>query len=262
MMTAGYLQGLRAVAVATILLFATATVSLAQDLTGAYLFNGLHPGSGLYSGSLDIGQAEGALSLYRLAAGEEGREGYALQLDKVLGGIDAKPGDGAGIVLYRVKGGELEGIWNGLGNFTGSEGREDLSGPAGLEGAYAITLGLNPNQSRYAGSVEIRRTGQTYMVDWSTPDVSYVGTGVMIGDILVVGYARDYRPRVWAYCVDGPIFAGLTAAGEDRVAVPEILWPIEADIPTDAAARLAAIQSRGRVDCAQRPVAVLSQTVR
>lgn len=257
-----YLKKACAIAAAAVWLMAMPTALWAQELSGSYLFNGLDPATGPYGGSLDIDRANDALSVHWLPDGKAASEGYALQLDNVIGGIMAPPGEGLGIVLYRVTGGRLEGIWNGFGNYTGSHGREDLSGPTGLNGTYAITLGLNNNLTRYSGSVTIRKTDQTYQVDWATPNPSYVGTGIMIGNIFVVGYGSRERPRVWAYCVAGPIFDGLSATGEDHVVAPEIIWPIEADVPGDAAARLARIKASGGVDCGGQPIAMLSQTAR
>src|SRR5581483_2288956 len=124
-----------------------------------------------------------------------------------------------GIVLYRVKGGHLEGIWRSDGGrTTRTLGAENLDGPEGLEGSYSITLGQNPDGTHYIGHVEIKRAGAIYLVDWYTPQPRYIGTGVLMGDVFVVGYGESHRSGVAAYCVRSTrAIEGITGKADDAV---------------------------------------------
>jgi hypothetical protein len=54
------------------------------------------------------------------------------------------------------------------------------------EGRYEIVGKLPQQQGAYAGSAQIKQTGETYIVAWRIDDVVYLGTGVRSGDVLSV----------------------------------------------------------------------------
>jgi hypothetical protein len=245
---------------ATVLLLSWATPTPAEEISGSYVLKGNVGAGAYYDGALTIRPGGAAFDLDWQFADAEPATGYALRLDDVIGGVFAEDGDGVGIVLYRVRGGELDGVWNGFGNFSGSIGRETLSGGSGLQGTYQVTLGLNPDNSRYTGVVTIRRSGQVYLVDWAVPRIVYTGTGVLVGDVFVVAYAAKHRPKVWAYCVGERVWTGVVSiADADRITA-EIMWPAGQPAPADAEARLANLQEDAHIrGCGEVPVASLTQ---
>jgi hypothetical protein len=213
-----------AVFAAVVLVAGFAPVASAQDIDGDYDLVGETSDAAPYAGSVTIVPLRQTFLMGWQRAAPLGNRGIALRMGDVLG-VAVKDGDkDLGIVLYRVAGGHLEGIWHPIGISDGRLGRENLDGQAGQEGTFDISLGQNPDGSRYTGQVEIKRTGRTYMVDWSTPRPSYLGIGILMGDVFVVGYARQERPGVAAYCL-GPAFTtGITASGNDAKVGTEILW--------------------------------------
>ena len=63
---------------------------------------------------------------------------------------------------------------------------------AGIEGTYDAR-GWNPMDGKdYTGTVTITRTDEVYEVRWEV-GASYVGTGVVVGDVLSVGYTDDEK---------------------------------------------------------------------
>jgi hypothetical protein len=179
------------------------------------------------------------------------RRGFALRLDNVLGVVAEDTDRDFGVVLYRVQGGHLEGIWQGnQGPRWTVLGQENLDGPDTLDGQFVISLGVNPDGSHYSGKVSIHRAGRMYSVNWYTHGLRYIGTGVLVGDIFVVGYAADHRSGVAAYCLrSAKMGEGITALITDGGLGSEQFWPADAPMPTPA--RLADLRDRdGTADCA------------
>src|SRR5581483_9490803 len=106
----------RAVAFAVILVAAPALapVSLAaQQLSGRYPLAGETAAGIGYQGSIAIAPRDQAFDVTWDRAASLERRGFGLRLDNVLG-IAAEDHDADfGVVLYRVKGGHLDGIWQG-----------------------------------------------------------------------------------------------------------------------------------------------------
>jgi hypothetical protein len=158
-----------------------------------------------YAGELQIEQNGPGFNLaWRLDQGDAYR-GAAMAADNVLGAVywtaDRSSRD-FGIVVYQIDGGELKGIWMPAGAKITAAGREDLEGSPDLDGRYEVTLGWNPDRrSTYSGHVEIDRNAETYDVRWFLPDLVFVGKGVRVGDVLVVGYSARTAPGVIAYCM-------------------------------------------------------------
>jgi hypothetical protein len=76
-------------------------------------------------------------------------------------------------------------------------------------GRYRIE-GTNPgNQSRYAGAVQVERTGQTYRVVWIVGKSRYVGTGIGSKEFLAVTYGTGAGNGVALYAADGGNWKGL-----------------------------------------------------
>ena len=224
--------------------------ALAQGTSGTFLLNGIDSARGAYTGTLDIGFLDGAAMVEWLIQDEPSRPGYGLQLGNVVGAVAIETGRGQGVALYRIEAGRLEGILNPVDTHLNAASHEVLSGSGDVAGRYLLS-GTNRDGSTYSGIVDIRPTGQTFEVDWTLTGLRFVGRGVRIGDTLVVAYAGDYRPQVWAYCTNAPGLAGLTAEGSATVVVPEVIIPLEADFPGPdwVAARLQALAVDPKIDC-------------
>jgi hypothetical protein len=124
-------------------------------------------------------------------------------------------------------------------------GRESLVGPASLEGRFEITLGVNPgNGSRYTGHVDIDRRGDTYHFHWYSPTDSYLGNGIRIGNVMVVGYALGRAPGTVAYCVRVSELEGVWTYGDATSLGRETLHP-----RAGAAGQGSATRSGARAEC-------------
>jgi len=185
-------------------------------IPGGYHASGKTAGGKAYEGDVEIeplGHVKAVL--WHLSTGDA-YKGIGLEAGPVFGvayGSD-KP---FGLVIYQVKGGQLDGRWT-LAVMSGKGvGREILQGPAGLNGSYKITDGENPNGTGYTGRVEIKPTGKTYTLRWFTPQAAEIGTGILVDGVLVVAYGRDPGFGVVAYRQDGDHLHGQWAGalGQD-----------------------------------------------
>jgi hypothetical protein len=147
-------------------------------------------------------------------------------MDNVLGAVywpDQQRLRGHGIVVYHIDGGELQGIWL-VANGPQKIGRETLKGSPELIGEYKITLGENPDDlTNYSGTVRMERHGDVYQVAWYTPKLSYIGNGIRIGDVLVVGYAIGEAPGTVAYCLGKSGLLGVWSFGGQATLGKEVL---------------------------------------
>ena len=170
-----------------------------------------------YAGRLEIVQRGPAYALaWRLDQGDA-YTGVALLEDDILGAVYWSGSNrNLGIVIYRIEGGTLTGTWAPANAAIEAAGRETLKGSSSLSGRYDITLGQQPNSGgRYSGQVEIKRTGETYELQWFLPNPSYVGRGIRVGDLLVVGYGPE-SPGVVAYCMTDQGGDGVWSYGASR----------------------------------------------
>jgi hypothetical protein len=196
------------------------------NLSGDYDAAGQTSNGRGYTGQVKIvARGEGYAIAWRLDQGDAYR-GLAIKMDNVLGAVywpDKSPLHGHGIVAYHIEGGELQGIWL-LAGGNQKSGRENLKGSPGLAGDYAITLGENPDDvTNYGGRVRMERRGDVYRVSWYTPDLSYVGNGIRIGDVLVVGYAAGQVPGTVAYCLGKDGLLGVWTYGGQAELGKEVL---------------------------------------
>jgi len=221
---------LQCIAAALLLLVAAVPgATAADDVSGLYDANGKSPGGKLYQGLVQIAPFGNAHAvLWKLSDGEA-YKGLALRKDDVLGaayGTDSVPG----LVIYKIKGGTLEGDWVSGGKGAKMElGRETLQGPDGLSGEYKITLGENQDGStNYDGKVVIKPDGDSFLLIWLVPKPAYIGRGVRVGDVLVVGFSRDAKkiPGVVAYRIgSGHALSGVWATGGSSKTGTEDLTP-------------------------------------
>jgi hypothetical protein len=90
---------------------------------------------------------------------------------------------------------------------------------ADIEGTYAAA-GSNPGgKGQYKGNVIISKTGETYKVVWSV-GAAYVGTGIVVGDVLSVAYADENKQwfGIVAYRIKsgGKVLEGLWSGHNGR----------------------------------------------
>jgi hypothetical protein len=177
------------------------------NLAGTYdITSSANPGgAGSYKGTVRI--SERATDLFDMEWTIPGSpyRGVALRHGSVLG-VAWGPGNDYGVVVYKVRGGRLEGRWGlAAGNALGSE---VLEGPSGLSGAYRIVSGRNPNGTAYGGKVEITPAGDFYRVSWNTPGAAYRGLGLLENDVFVVAWNPQRGTGVVAYRIDGQRLVG------------------------------------------------------
>ena len=203
-----------------LLLFSVAAPAATADgeLIGSYDVTGKTVDGRAYGGQIDIAPHGKGVKLDWALGGGDRYSGRALQLDGVLGGVyweQSERYNDPGVVVYRIDGGKLQGIWMPGGAPLNSVGREDLVGPASLEGRFEIILGEQPGgRSHYSGHVNVTRRGDTYLFRWYAPNASYVGGGIRLGNVMVVGYALGRAPGTVAYCIQGKDLEGAWAYGE------------------------------------------------
>lgn len=188
-------------------------------LAGVYHAEGKTADGAAYGGQVGIEPDGKGVRLAWVLDRGDSYQGLGLQIDNVLGGAYWAEGDrfnDPGIVVYRIAGGKLQGTWLPYGGPEGLVGREELVGPDSLEGRFEIALGENPGGgSFYHGHVNIERHGDTFLFRWYSPRISYVGNGIRIGDIMVVGYAQGRAPGTVAYCIHEGSLVGVWAYGGD-----------------------------------------------
>lgn len=181
-----------------------------------------------YADTLQVRPRGAGYSLAWRRGGSTTYGGVALYAGNVLGGV-FWPGDEPGdpdlrVMAYQIEDGRLSGTWISVGAKATIPGREDLSGAERFEGRHEITLGQRPDQrGPYTGVVEISGAGPIYAARWSLNGAIFLGTGIRIGDTLVVGYSDKGPPGVIAYCMTESGGLGLWTSGRSvRLAVENI----------------------------------------
>ena len=173
----------------------------ADELVGKYQAAGTTPKGKPYSGEVMIEQLGGLhVVLWKLADGEA-YKGIGIRQGDVLGAAYGPADTKFGIVVYKIEGGTLTGVWADSRDLKSELGQETLQGDPGLNGTYSIVLGQNRDgMTNYSGQVQIKRTGETYILVWPTKPPA-IGVGVRLKDMLVVAYTSNPRkmPGVVAY---------------------------------------------------------------
>jgi hypothetical protein len=250
--------------VATLLLIAGLTLaapaSWAGDgpgdgLSGHYAMDGRDAGGAQYDGKLSIQGRGHAFDVNWHRGGGTAESGFGLTLNHVLG-VAYWPNNeardpGLGTVIYRIDGGTLDGIWLPQGVHDRAPGREMLIGSPDLTGRYQITLGLNPWGGHYMGYAVIARTGDHVTMTWHLTSEVFVGSGIKIGNVLVVAYAYAYAPAVAAYCSNGRQLEGGWWTGPTGLSGEEILKPV-----TGSGGEISSLPQPNASDPCHTPVAM------
>ena len=200
----------------------SAGVALAADLAGDYAAQGADADGHSYKGDVRI-QSLGSVAqavLWRLENGEA-YKGLGLVTGGVLG-VAYGPVDAQfGIVVYRVEGGMLDGVWTLPRYAKEPAGREVLEGSPNLDGDYRIALGENPDgTTNYTGRVKIQRQGDVYLFAWFVPgpNPSAIGIGVRQGDVIAVAYGASLKQLgAVAYRIDADRLDGVWSSGKTRL---------------------------------------------
>ena len=218
------------------------------DLSGTYrIMAGLNPDGSRYDGTVIIRRAGGEKTGYCLkwAIGTGGQEESGC--GSVTIGAGGNPiltvdWGSAYPVVYEVSddGKSLAGLWHD------GAGKEDLErrGPLpakaedrlpDLSGTYRIAAGVNPDGSRYDGTVTISRAGgkkMAYCLKWAigTEGQEESGCGgVTVGAggklILTVDWGSDY-PVIYEVSGDGKSFAGLWHNGAGKEDLVRVSGPV------------------------------------
>lgn len=230
------LSDIRRALLATLLLTASLLLAIpasraGDNLSGLYAMNGRDTGGASYDGELAIKSRGHAFDVTWQRGGRTRETGFGLTLNRVLGVAywpDNQPLDsGLGLVIYRIDGGSLDGIWLPEGVYNRAPGRETLIGSPDLTGRYQITLGRNPMGGRYGGYVELERSGDQFKVSWHLTSSEYfVGSGIKIGNVLAVAYGYRNAPAVAAYCSNGRQLEGSWWTGPGGSSGEETLKPV------------------------------------
>lgn len=193
-----------------------------SDLAGRYDFNGTTSSGGRVTGQTLIAPRGDGYDVYWYFSDGSRNTGLGVRVDNVFGvvlGPDGSLFERMNVIAYKITGGELTGTRLSARNTDGRSGREILRGPADLNGRYEIVSSENPyGETLQSGFVEIEPRHEIYRVTWYTPERYFVGSGIRVGDVLVVGYARAESPGVAAYCVEGGMLQG------QRLPLGEV-WP-------------------------------------
>lgn len=182
----------------------------AQSLEGDYKCEGSGPnGADAYSGKVVIKKNA---SVYPIKW-DLGKDSAYVGTGIVVGDVLAAAYGGGkpyGLVVYKVSGGKLAGQWV-IGGTT-ALGEENLEGPDGLSGTYTITSAKNASGNPYTGKVSMTKNGGTFSLNWTLPNESYSGVGILHGDLLVVGWGKGEGYGAVAYDVKGSTLSGKWAA--------------------------------------------------
>lgn len=144
--------------------------------------------------------------------------GIGISLDGIFGAAytEALNGSfrGSGVLAYRIRGGTLEGLRLPSDSADGAFIHETLEGSPALEGSYLIKRSLDAGGHIYhTGHVDIVHVGDTYRMTWYTPERSFDGVGLRVGDVLVASYGRGFAPGIIAYCADHGLLTGVVTYG-------------------------------------------------
>jgi hypothetical protein len=222
--------------IATLLiLFAllTPAAGRAEDLSGRYAITGRDDGGAQYVGEFAIQSRAHGFDVSWQRDGRTAEGGFGLTLNHVLGVAywpeNEEQEPGIGLVIYRIDGGTLDGIWLPQGAHDRTPGREVLSGSPDLTGRFQITLGVNPGGgSHYSGYADFERSGEHIKILWHAPTQVFAGSGIKIGNVLAVAYAYTRHPAIAAYCSNGRRLEGSWWTGPAGQSGKETLTPVSA----------------------------------
>jgi hypothetical protein len=179
-----------------------------------------------YTGTVEITARDQADQLYSLewntSEGEFSGLGF-LQDDHLFFGWAPK-GEIYGVILYRIQSdGTLEGKWTYSNTADQVIGQETATkeGDDDLEGRYRVAG--EDIEGEYEGTLEIRRSGDTYQFDWSVDNQTLRGVGLRSDDWLIVGWGPQDKIGVLDYKIKEDKATGRwTILGQSELGVDKI----------------------------------------
>lgn len=201
----------------SLVLFLAAFGSAAADeLVGRYAATGVMPNDKAYKGAVQIEQLGKLHVVLWKLDGMEAYKGFGIRQGNVLGVAYGAADTKFGLAVYKVKGGTLEGVWAESRDLKSELGKETLEGSSDLTGTFKVVLGQNRDgMTNYTGTIEIKRTGNTFVFYWPIAKPPTLGVGVLLDDTLVVAYGSNPEklPGVVAYKTsDADTLDGIWAA--------------------------------------------------
>ena len=123
-------------------------------------------------------------------------------------------------VIYTVAADHLEGEWaDGTATDNLALFSRAAAMPRAPSGHYLVS-GLNPNGSRYSGTLDVKANGDRYDFAWVTGASQFQGVGTLAGNILTVNWGSNTTPIIYAVADDGSLH-GLWADGHgEEIATP------------------------------------------
>jgi hypothetical protein len=178
------------------------------NLAGIYKVTGLNPNGSAYRGMVAITQDADEFG-FKWWIGKQIFTGTGHFAGRML---VVNWGDKHPVIYSFGQSGALNGEWAD-GSATerlSLHARAADASVTDIEGDYQVS-GINPNGTRYTGTVHIGRKGEDISVDWQVQKNSYHGQGRLDGNLLTVEWGAA-TPVVYAIADDGKLH-GLWDAG-------------------------------------------------
>lgn len=149
--------------------------------------------------------------------------GKGLSRDGILAGILMQEDGGTALlnVIFKKDDGGLSGCsFVEYGLEAHPIGTRDAHvfalGECDLEGSYSVA-GIYPGDTTcYAGTLDLKRTSATWEAVWSLEDQERIGTGVVVDDLLVVGFDNGEGAGLVMYRIEADTLNGVWSGSSDR----------------------------------------------
>ncbi|MBN2252044.1 MAG: hypothetical protein JW724_08250 [Candidatus Altiarchaeota archaeon] len=140
--------------------------------------------------------------------------GKGIELNGILGAVFADIVEqDIGTIVFIKEGETLRGLWTGINDIGFSNektrGTKNLV-PAkpDIAGAYT-TEGTRPDGSEYTGRLKISSFGKRFTSTWKiAKDEELSGAGIVLGNVLVLGYGGTKESRLAVYEIKGSELEG------------------------------------------------------
>jgi hypothetical protein len=148
--------------------------------------------------------------------------GKGLARNGILAGILMQEDGGTAIlnVVFKQQDGGLSGYlfveYSLEANPIGTKGTGAFElGSYDLEGTYSVTGTYPWDTVGYKGSLDLKRTSGTWEATWRLGDVERAGTGVVVDDLLVVGFDTGEGAGLVMYRIERDTLSGVWFGSPD-----------------------------------------------
>jgi hypothetical protein len=164
------------------------------DITGNYKLNGSSPDGSKYTGVASITKIGGEMYNATWTIGTKVYKGIAFRDGDLLSCGWSDKASGArdlGVIAYLVKpDNSLDGVWfESGGTVLGTEYL--IGGSKTLVGKYTVKTGVNPDKSKYTGTVAIELVNGVYQLNWKLGTANIKGLGLRNGDVLSAAFSDN-----------------------------------------------------------------------